>query len=161
MSGKDDGLCRARGLRGMADVSLRRDGGWLFKQEPDCYSFADLERDRETLWDGVSNNLALKNLRDVRAGDRVFFYETGKVKAVVGEMRVAKGPMPDPAGDNPKRVVVTVAAVKRLPRPVTLAEIKADPKLEGWDLVRNSRLSVMRVNAEQWQRLTDMSRASP
>src|SRR4051812_18191721 len=87
--------------------------GWLFKEEPDHYSYGALERDGATLWDGVTNNLALKNLRGVRPGDRVLFYHTGDEKAIVGEMRVVEGPMPDPAADDPKRVVVKVEPVRR------------------------------------------------
>ena len=126
---------------------------WLFKEEPEHYSFADLERDRATLWDGVSNNLALKNLRQVRRGDRVFFYHTGKEKAVVGEMEVVA----DPDVRDPKAVAVKVRAVRRLPRPVPLARIKADPALAGWELVRLARLSVMPVTEEQWRRVEELS----
>lgn len=133
-------------------------GSWLFKEEPEHYSFADLERDRETLWDGVGNNLALKHLRNVASGDRVLFYHTGKEKAIVGEMRVTAGPMPDPAENDPKLVVVKVEPVRRWPRSVTLAEIKDDPQLADWELVRISRLSIMPVSAEQWDRLFAMSK---
>ena len=134
--------------------------GWLFKEEPEQYSFADLERDGETLWDGVGNNLALKHLRNVAVGDRVLFYHTGKDKAIIGEMRVTAGPMPDPAENDPKRVVVKVEPVRRWPRPVTLAEIKDDPQLADWELVRISRLSIMPVSGEQWDRLFAMSKQS-
>jgi predicted RNA-binding protein with PUA-like domain len=143
----------------MAKASIQP--GWLFKEEPDHYSFADLERDGETVWSGITNYAALKNLRAVQPGDRVLFYQTGKDKAIVGEMTISEGPTPDPETDDPKRVVVKVKPVKRWPRPVTLAEIKADPELADLDLVRISRLSVMRVSPEQWQRLADMSRANP
>jgi len=136
--------------------------GWLFKQEPGCYSFADLERDRATIWDGVTNALALKNLRNVRPGDRVLFYHTGKEKAIVGEMRVVEGPGPDAkAPDDPRLVTVKVEVVRRWPRPVGLDEIKADLQLRNWDLVRLPRLSVVPVEPEQWQRLADLSRATP
>jgi len=145
----------------MARAPARFAGGWLFKEEPEHYSFADLERDGETVWEGVTNNLALKNLREVCPGDKVLFYQTGTNKAVVGEMRVTAGPSPDPKMDDPKRVVLKVQVVKRWPRPVTLAEIKADSAFADWDLVKNSRLSVMRVSAEQWQRLAKLSQATP
>src|SRR5882724_1028934 len=102
-------------------------GGWLFKQEPSCYSYSDLERDGTTVWDGVNNNLARQHLRTVKKGDRVLYYHTGKEKAVVGEMLVVEGPMPDPAGNDPKAVVVGVEAVRRWPQPVTLTQIKQDP----------------------------------
>lgn len=122
---------------------------WLFKQEPDCYSFADLERDGTTLWDGVTNALALKHLRQVKPGDRILFYHTGKEKAIVGEMKAVS------AEDG----VVTVAAGKRFKRPVTLAEIKADESFADWELVRNSRLSVMPVSEELWRKLEQMARS--
>ena len=79
------------------------EGGWLFKQEPTCYSYADLERDGTTTWDGVNNNLARQNLRNVKKGDRVLYYHTGKEKAVVGEMVVIDGPTPDPKATIPSR----------------------------------------------------------
>ncbi len=131
---------------------------WLFKEEPEHYSFADLQKDGRTVWDGVTNALARKNLRQVRKGDRVFYYHTGKEKAIVGEMRVVADPRPDPAGDD-KSVVVDVEPARALKRAVTLAEIKDDAVLADWDLVRLSRLSVMPVTEEQWQRVEKMSQA--
>jgi predicted RNA-binding protein with PUA-like domain len=130
---------------------------WLFKEEPDHYSFADLKRDGTTLWDGVTNNLARRNLRQVRKGDRILFYHTGKEKAVVGEMRAVGDAMADPNDPDPKSVVVKVKAVRELSHPVTLGRIKADPQLAGWDLVRLPRLSVMQVTADQWQRIEELS----
>ena len=76
---------------------------WLFKEEPDHYSYADLERDKSALWDGVTNALARQHLRQARAGDRVLYYHTGKEKAVVGEMRITRDPYPDPAGADVAR----------------------------------------------------------
>jgi predicted RNA-binding protein with PUA-like domain len=131
---------------------------WLFKQEPSCYSWSDLLREGRTIWDGVSNALALKHLRQVRTGERVFFYHTGKEKAVVGEMRVVKSG-PEPSDDPSGKVVVEVEAVQALPRSVSLAEIKADGRLASWDLVRLPRLSVVPVSAEQWARVEALSRA--
>jgi predicted RNA-binding protein with PUA-like domain len=128
--------------------------GWLFKEEPTHYSFAQLERDGRTVWDGVTNPLARQHLRQVRRGDRVFFYHTGKEKAIVGEMRVLSDPQPD--ADDPKAVLVEVKAVRPLPHPVTLKRIKGDPLLAGWDLVRLPRLSVMPVTDEQWQRVEEL-----
>jgi predicted RNA-binding protein with PUA-like domain len=130
---------------------------WLFKEEPEHYNFADLERDRRTLWDGVTNALARKHLRAVRQGDRVLYYHTGKERAVVGEMRVVGDPRPDPAIADPGAVVVEVEAVRRLAHPVTLARIKDDPRLAEWDLVRLSRLSVVPVSAAQWKRVEELS----
>jgi len=132
---------------------------WLVKEEPDHYAYADLERDRTTDWDGVTNNLARQNLRKMRRGDRLLFYHTGKVKAVVGEAVVVGSPGPDPKSDDPKAVVVKVRAVRRWAKPVTLPEIKADPQLKDWELVRNSRLSVVPVSAVQWQRVEELARA--
>jgi predicted RNA-binding protein with PUA-like domain len=130
---------------------------WLFKEEPGEYSFADLRRDRKTLWTGVSNALARQHLRQVRKGDRVFFYHTGKEKAVVGEMRAMADARPVPAEDDPKAVAVEVEAVRALPRPVPLARIKDDPLLRDWDLVRLPRLSVLPVSEAQWQRVEELS----
>jgi predicted RNA-binding protein with PUA-like domain len=131
---------------------------WLFKQEPGCYSFANLERDRTTLWDGVSNNLARQNLRQVKRGDRILFYHTGKDKAVVGEMVAQSDPRPDPKDEDPKAVVVEVRALKRLQHPVALASIKGDPQLASWDLVRLPRLSVVPVTESQWRRVEELSK---
>jgi predicted RNA-binding protein with PUA-like domain len=131
---------------------------WLFKEEPDHYGFADLEREGTTLWDGVTNNLARQHLRQVRRGDRILYYHTGKEKAIVGEMRALSDAGPDPTGDDPKGVVVRVKAVRQLPHPVQLARVKADARLRDWDLVRFSRLSVMPVTEAQWRRVEELSR---
>jgi predicted RNA-binding protein with PUA-like domain len=130
---------------------------WLFKEEPTHYSFAELQRDGTTVWDGISNNLALKNLRQVRRGDRVFYYHTGNEKAVVGEMKATADAQSD--ANDAKAVSVKVSAVRPLARPVTLAEIKADPALADWELVRMSRLSVVPVTAAQWKRVEELSRS--
>ena len=130
---------------------------WLCKQEPDEYSFADLVRDGRTVWDGVANALALQHLRKMKPGDRAFFYATGKVKAVVGVMRVAEGPQPGPNDDE--GVVVVFEPVRALARPVPLAQIKEDEALADWELVRLPRLSVMPVSQAQWRRVEELSRA--
>ena len=134
--------------------------GWLFKEEPDHYSYADLERDGTAWWSGVNNNLARQNLRKVNPGDRVLYYHTGKEKAVVGEMRVVEGPRADPDSKDPKAVVVKVSPVRRWSQPVTLQRIKADPQLAGWELVRLPRLSVVPVTPAQWQRLEELAAAT-
>jgi predicted RNA-binding protein with PUA-like domain len=149
-------MSTAAGLENNVKKSVSA-GGWLFKEEPDHYSFADLERDGETWWDGVSNNLARRNLRSVQPGDRVLYYRTGKERAVVGEMRVLEGPTADPNSDDPKAVVVKVKAVRRWPQPVTLEQIKKDPALAGWDLARLPRLSIVPVSREQWLRLEELA----
>lgn len=132
---------------------------WLFKEEPDHYSYADLVREKKVTWAGVNNALARKHLRQVQIGDRVFFYHTGKEKAIVGEMRVVGGPAADPASDDPNAVVVEVEPIRALNRPVTLAEIKADETLANWELARLPRLSVMPVTEAQWRRVEELGRA--
>jgi predicted RNA-binding protein with PUA-like domain len=134
---------------------------WLFKEEPEHYCFADLQRDGSTVWDGVSNALARQHLRNVKRGDRVLLYHTGKEKAVVGVMRVVGGPQADPTDAEPKAVAVEVAPVRLLHRPVPLAAIKADKLFKGWELVRLPRLSVMPVSEAQWQRIEELSQAQP
>jgi predicted RNA-binding protein with PUA-like domain len=130
---------------------------WLFKQEPSCYSFADLERDGSTSWDGVANAVAQKHLRSVRKGDQVLFYHTGNDKAVVGVMQVTTDPSPDPNDATGKQVALTVKPLKKLKKPVTLAAIKADKAFASWELVRISRLSVMPVSEEIWKKIEAMS----
>lgn len=126
---------------------------WLLKTEPSTYSFDRLLKEGSAVWDGVRNNLALSYLRQMKAGDRVLIYHSGGEKAVVGQARIGRAAYPDPAHDDPKLVVVDVVPDARLPKPLTLAAIKADPALADLPLVRMSRLSVMPVTAEQWKRL--------
>ena len=133
---------------------------WLFKNEPECYSYDRLEADGETTWDGVTNALALKYLRSVQVGDEVFFYHTGKEKAVVGVMTVSGGPEASDEDGEPL-TTVTVRPVRRLPNPVPLSAIKADPVFEGWELVRIARLSVMPVSAAQWKRIEQLAKNPP
>lgn len=131
---------------------------WLFKTEPGAYSFDQLERDRRTVWDGVKNALALKHLASVAEGDGVLFYHTGDEKAVVGAARVMRGAYPDPKQKDPRLLVVEIAPAERLPRPVTLAAMRANRKLAGFDLLRLPRLSVMPVTASQWAEIVRMAR---
>ncbi len=126
---------------------------WLLKTDPDTYSWADLVREQKTVWDGVTNALALKHLRAMREGDEAIVYETGGVKAAMGIARVASDPYLDPQRKDPKLAVVDLAAVRPLPRPVPLSEIKADPSLADFALVRLPRLSVIPVSGAQWQRI--------
>jgi predicted RNA-binding protein with PUA-like domain len=132
-------------------------GGWLFKEEPSCYNYAELEKDGSTLWAGVKNALARQHLRKVQTGDRVLYYHTGMERAIVGEMRVAANPVSDPNSDDLKAVVVKVVPVRRWNPPVTLKQIKEDPLFADWELLRISRLSVMPVSPEQWRRLEELS----
>jgi predicted RNA-binding protein with PUA-like domain len=131
---------------------------WLFKEEPTHYNLADLERDGQTVWDGISNALARKHLRQVKRGDKILYYHTGDDKAIVGIIEAISDARTDPTDDDEKAVVVEVRPVKRLKSPVTLATIKADAMFGDWELVRNSRLSVMPVSAEQWKRIEELSR---
>lgn len=124
---------------------------WLFKEEPTSYSYDALVKDRKVTWSGVKNPLAQKHLRSVRKGDRIFYYHTGNEKAVVGIARALTDAYPDPADKSGKASVVDVAPEKKLTRPVTLAEIKADQKFATFPLTRLPRLSVMPVTDEEWE----------
>ena len=126
---------------------------WLFKEEPSNYSYDDLARDGKTSWTGVRNALAQKHLRSVKKGDRIFFYHTGDVKAVVGIAKAAGDAYPDPQDKTGKLYAVDVEPVKKLKTPVTLAAIKADRSFASFPLVRMPRLSVMPVDDDVWQRI--------
>jgi len=131
---------------------------WLFKTEPSVYSYQQLEKDKKTMWDGVANNLALKHLKDIKKGDLILIYHTGDERQAVGIARALGGAYPDPSKGNPRMLVVDIEAVKPLPKPVTLAEVKANKKLANFDLVRLSRLSIMKVSDEQWEILEGMAK---
>ncbi len=124
--------------------------GFLFKEEPTHYAYDDLVRDGKTSWTGVKNPLAQKHLRSVKKGDRIFFYHTGDEKSVVGIAKAAGDAYPDPKDKDGKLYAVDVVPVKKLARPVTLAEIKAAPVFKDFALVRISRLSVMPVSDKEW-----------
>jgi predicted RNA-binding protein with PUA-like domain len=126
---------------------------WLLKTEPSTYSWDNLEREKTAVWDGVSNPVALKNLAAMRPGDDALIYHTGGEKAVVGLARVTKPAYPDPKAKDPKLLVVEIAPVRRLARPVSLADIKTDPLFKESPLVRQGRLSVVSLNDEQFRRL--------
>jgi predicted RNA-binding protein with PUA-like domain len=132
---------------------------WLFKTEPSVYSFQQLQKDKKTMWDGVANNLALKNLKDIKKGDEIFIYHTGDEKAAIGVAKALGGAYPDPSKNDPKLLVVDIEASNPLPKPVTLAQVKAHPKLKNFDLVRNSRLSIMKVSDEQWEIMEEMAKS--
>ena len=131
---------------------------WLFKEEPSNYSFQQFTKDGGTSWSGVRNPLAQKHLRSVTKGDRVFFYHTGNEKAVVGIARATSHAYPDPNDRAGKLVVVDIAPVQALERPVTLAEIKASKAFESFPLTRLPRLSVMPVSDAEWKEIERMSR---
>lgn len=130
---------------------------WLLKTEPSEYSFADLTHDRKTAWSGVSNATALIHLRSIRKGDLALIYHTGNEKACVGIAQIASNPYPDPDQDNEKLVVVDLKPIKPLKRPVTLAQIKADPTFAGWDLLRIGRLSVVPTSQKIWDRILKLA----
>lgn len=121
---------------------------WLMKSEPGVYSWDDLVRDGGTQWDGVRNNAARLHLRAMRAGDEALFYHSGAERAVVGIMRITGAGEPD--GEDRAWVKVPVAPVRALAQPVTLAAIKAEPRLAQMELIRQSRLSVAPVRNEEW-----------
>jgi len=147
------------GARALGGIPYREEAVnyWILKTEPSAYSFDQLEREKTAVWDGVKNNLALKNLRRMEPGDQVLIYHTGDERALVGRASVVSAAYADPRKKDPKLVVVDLAVGKRLPKPVPLAAIKADPKLGDLALVRMGRLSVVPASAVQWERLLAMA----
>jgi predicted RNA-binding protein with PUA-like domain len=133
---------------------------WLFKEEPTHYAYDNLVRDGGTAWSGVKNPLAQKHLRSVKKGDLVFYYHTGDEKAVVGIMKASGDAYPDPGDRSGKLYAVDVAPSRKLKRPVTLAEIKADRGFSDFALTRIPRLSVMPVTDAQWKAIEDLSNTS-
>ena len=126
---------------------------WLFKEEPSNYNFDAFVKDKKTTWSGVRNPVAQRNLASVKKGDQVFYYHTGDEKQIVGIARALGDAYPDPDDANGKAHVVDIGPVRKLARPVTLKEIKADAFFADFALVRISRLSVMPVSAAQWARI--------
>jgi predicted RNA-binding protein with PUA-like domain len=122
---------------------------WLVKTEPGTYSYDDLEGEGRAVWDGVANPVALKNLKAMAVGERVFVYHTGDEKQVVGTAEVVRAAYPDPKQKDGKLVVVDLKAVSRLARPVTLADLKAEPSFADSPLVKQGRLSVVPLSAVQ------------
>ena len=132
---------------------------WLVKEEPEHYPYDQLERDRKTVWAGVKNPLAQKHLRAIKRGDLIFYYHTGKEKSVVAIARAVSNAYPDPKDAAGKLFVVDIVPERKLPRAVTLAEIKADAAFASFPLVRMSRLSVMPVTDAEWGRIEKISRS--
>lgn len=126
---------------------------FLVKTEPGSYSFAALSREKRTVWDGVSNPVALKHLASIRKGDTVIVYHTGDEKQAVGLAEAVSDAYPDPKLKNPKRPVVDLAPTRPLPKPVTLAQVKADAVLQATPLARQPRLSVMPLSETEFKRL--------
>lgn len=130
---------------------------WLLKTEPDSYAWDNLVRDKRTVWDGVSNALALKHIRTMKKGDAALVYHTGNERAAVGVAEVVSDPYPDPKEGDKKLVVVDLKPKRKLARPVTLNDIKADKAFAGWDLLRIGRLSVVPVPDAMWDRLMELA----
>ncbi len=128
---------------------------WLVKQEPSTYSFDDFVKEKKTDWTGVRNYQARNFLRDMKKGDDVLFYHSGDEKAVVGHSTVSKAAFPDPTDDA--WIAVELKAGKKLNNPVSLAQIKADPKLADILLVRNGRISVLPLTEAEYNRILKMS----
>lgn len=128
---------------------------WLLKTEPKEYSWQDLKKDNTAVWDGVKGAEALKNMRQMQEGDKVFIYHTGKEKAIIGTAKVLKGAYPDPEEEDPRLLVIELEAGVELKKPVPLAAIKTDAFFADWALVRQPRLSVMPVSEKQWDMIID------
>ena len=134
---------------------------WLVKSEPFKYSWDDLVKDGSTYWDGVRNYQARNNLREMKVGDYALFYHSNEGKEVVGVAEVTRSAYQDPTTDDDRWVVVDVAPLKPLKVPVTLAQIKADPKLQEIPLVTHSRLSVMPIDKSAFERIVRLGKTSP
>lgn len=130
---------------------------WLVKSEPGTYSFADLQRDGRTNWDGVRNNAAALHLKAMKHGDKVLFYHSQGGRAVVGIARVARAAFPDKTDPTGRFVAVELEPVRALKRPVTLAEMKAEPALADMAMLRLSRLSVSPVKPGEWSTILAMA----
>lgn len=132
---------------------------WLLKTEPSVYSFADLQRDKKTVWDGIKNNLALMHLKTVKKGDRCIIYHTGGQRVCMGLGTATTGAYPDPEKDDPRLLVFDIKVGKPLARSVSLNEMKLNPGLEGFDLFRLGRLSFVPVSDAHYEVILDMSRS--
>jgi predicted RNA-binding protein with PUA-like domain len=130
---------------------------WLIKSEPAAYSWDDLVKEGETLWDGIRNHRAGGNLRAMKPGDRAFFYHSVTGKEIVGVVEVSQAGLADPK--DAAWAAVRVKPVRALERPVTLAEVKADKSLADIELVRLSRLSVAEIRPEEWNRVLELAKA--
>jgi predicted RNA-binding protein with PUA-like domain len=130
---------------------------WLVKSEPAKYAFADLERDGATVWDGVRNNQAALYLKAMKTGDQVLYYHSQEGLAVVGIAAVSREAFPDPTDATGRFVAVELKPVRPLARPVSLADMKADPALAGMAMFRQFRLSVCPVTPEEWAKILKMA----
>jgi len=130
---------------------------WLLKTEPDSYSWDDLVRDKKTVWDGVANPTALKNIRAMKKGDLALIYHTGGQREAIGIAQIASAPFVNPKGEDEKAAVVELKVGRKLARAVSLDEIKADKAFAGWILLRIGRLSVVPVPGAMWKRIEELS----
>lgn len=142
----------------MKSAKKESQGHWLVKQEPEDYSWDDLLRDGSTQWSGVRNFQARNNLRQMKVGDAVFFYHSGKEKCVVGIASVSKVAYPDPTAKEDGWIAVDIEPLKKLANPVSLADIKANAKLSDLLLVRQSRLSVMPIGESEFDEIVRMAK---
>ena len=131
---------------------------WQVKQEPESYSFETFQKEKKTDWTGVRNFTARNNLKEMKVGDKVFYYHSGDERAVVGYAKVSKAAFPDPTADEGSWVAVELEAGKAVKNPVTLAAIKGNKKLAEMKLVKLSRLSVSPVTKEEWDEIVEMSK---
>jgi predicted RNA-binding protein with PUA-like domain len=131
---------------------------WLVKQEPESYSFETFQKEKKTDWTGVRNFTARNNLKEMKTGDKVFYYHSGDERAVVGLAKVTKAAFPDPTADEGSWVAVELEAGKSVKNPVTLAAIKANKKLADMKLVKLSRLSVSPVTKDEWDEIMEMAK---
>jgi len=134
---------------------------WLMKSEPSVYGWDDLVKDKRTSWSGVRNHQASNNMKAMQQGDRAFFYHSNEGLAVVGIMEICRLYYPDPSDEAGKFGMVDVKPVMPLKTPVTLAQIKAEPRLAGIPLVRQSRLSVMPIDDKSWRLICEMGGVKP
>jgi len=134
---------------------------WLMKSEPDAYSWDDLVAEGEGTWDGVRNHRAANNLRAMKPGDEAFFYHSNIGKEIVGIAQISEGGLADPSDPEGKWAAVKLKPVKKLVRPVTLKEMKADPALTEMELVKLSRLSVAVVTPEEWKHVLALATKVP
>ena len=130
---------------------------WFVKSEPSVYSYADLERDGRTVWDGVRNNTAAIHLRTMKVGDEVFYYHSNEGLEIVAIAKVVREAFPDPSDEKGRYVAVELAPVRRLKQPVTLAQLKANPKLANMAVLRLFRISVSPVTDEEWAEILRMA----
>lgn len=130
---------------------------WLVKSEPSAYSFDQLVKDKKTGWEGIRSYAARNNLRSMGKNDQVLFYHSNEGKEIIGIAKVVKTSYQDPTTDDPNWLAVDIAAVKKLKKPVTLLQVKADPELKEFELIRLSRLSVSAVSEKEWKHIMKLA----